>query len=535
MDILEMSALELATRIQSGDITVRQAVYAYKEQLHKMEPMLNSFVSVIDEVLEARIDEVQLGIQQEKYTIWQKGEDRFDCADADFPKGNCIRKSLAGVPIVIKDNICTKGVRTTCGSKMLENFVPSYNAEVVDRLEKAGMIILGKTNLDEFAMGSTTETSYFGATKNPWNTGHVAGGSSGGSCAAVAAGQAPLALGSDTGGSIRQPAAYCGVVGLKPTYGRVSRYGLVAYVSSLDQIGPIGRTVADCAALYHVIAGYDEKDGTSIKTEGKMTSVDIASQAGGFCQSGEFAQDLEDEIADREDTFNWKKVRIGIPTEYLNQITQPEVKNAIEHLAQLMREQGATVEEFSLGLTDYAVPAYYIIACAEASSNLARFDGVKYGYRATEADNLADLYKKSRTEGFGEEAKCRIMLGTFSLSSGYYDDYYLKALKAKTLLTEEIDKVLEQYDFILAPVSPNTAPAVNTSLGEPLKMYKSDIFTVTANLTGLPALSMPARLDAQGLPIGVQFMGRRMGEEELFQLGEAVEKLRGEFRLPFQK
>lgn len=480
MDILKMSALELADRIQNGEITVRQAVYAYKEQLHKMEPTVHAFVSVTDEELEARIDEVQLGIK--------KGE------------------PLAGVPIVIKDNICTKGLKTTCGSKMLENFIPTYNAEVIDRLEKAGMIILGKTNLDEFAMGSTTETSYFGATKNPWNIEHVAGGSSGGSCAAVAAGQAPMALGSDTGGSIRQPAAYCGVVGLKPTYGRVSRYGLVAYVSSLDQIGPIARNVADCAALYHVIAGYDEKDGTSLR---------------------------ETTTADSAEAFDWKKVRIGVPTEYISKITQPEVKEALENLMELMRRQGATVEEFTVGLSDYAVAAYYIIACAEASSNLARFDGVKYGHRTAEADNLAELYKKSRTEGFSEEVKRRIMLGTFALSSGYYDDYYLKALKAKALLTEEMDRALEQYDFILAPVSPNTAPALNTSLGEPLKMYKSDIFTVTANMTGLPALSLPVQLDNQGLPIGVQFMAKRMAEEELFQLGEAVEKIRGKFPLSF--
>lgn len=511
MDILNMSALELADRIQSGEITVRQAVYAYKEQLHKMELMLNSFVSVVDEELETRIDEVQLGIQQGKYNIGQKSE------------------NLAGVPIVIKDNICTKGLRTTCGSKMLEKFIPSYNAEVIDRLERAGMIILGKTNLDEFAMGSTTETSYFGATKNPWNVEHVSGGSSGGSCAAVAAGQAPLALGSDTGGSIRQPAAYCGVVGLKPTYGRVSRYGLVAYVSSLDQIGPIGRTVADCAALYRVIAGYDEKDSTSLRVDNEAVSI------GAVSQGDKSSKNLEMATEACTKSFNWQKVRIGVPKEFLAKITQPELKSALEHLIKQMRQQGAIVEKFSLQLTDYAVPAYYIIACAEASANLARFDGVKYGYRAEQADNLADLYKKSRTEGFSEEVKRRIMLGTFALSSGYYDAYYLKALKAKTLLTEEMDKALEQYDFILAPVAPTTAPTLNTSLEEPLKMYQSDIFTVTANLAGLPALSLPAQLDKQGLPIGVQFMGKRMSEEALFQLGEAVELIRGEIPLPFQR
>ena len=426
MEIMDMTALELADKIKEGQVLVKDAVDSYMKQIEKSEGNIHAFVSVCDEGLEKRIEEVQQGIASGKYT-----------------------GKLAGVPIAVKDNICTKGLKTTCSSKMLESFVPTYDAEAVRRLEEAGMIVIGKTNMDEFAMGSTTETSAFGATKNPWNTDHVPGGSSGGSCAAVAAGETPVALGSDTGGSIRQPAAYCGVTGLKPTYGRVSRSGLIAYASSLDQIGPIGRNVADCAALYDIIAGHDTKDSTSL--DKPVEKVGDLSEA------------------------NLKGMRIGIPKEYLAEGTDEEVKSAILKAVMVMEEAGAKVEFFSLKMVDYVIPAYYIIACAEASSNLERFDGVKYGYRNMEATELHDMYKRSRAEGFGEEVKRRILLGSFVLSAGYYDAYYLKALKTKRLIKEEFDSAFEKYDCILAPAAPTTAPELGTSLSDTLQMYLSDI------------------------------------------------------------
>ena len=404
--------------------------------------------------------------------------------------------------MAVKDNICTKGLRTTCASKMLENFISTYDATVIQRLKDAGMIVLGKTNMDEFAMGSTSETSSFGITKNPWNPDHVPGGSSGGSAVAVAAGMAPLALGSDTGGSVRQPASFCGVVGLLPTYGRVSRYGLVAYASSLDQIGPMGRTVADCRALYETIAGFDEKDGTSVQR------------------------------AVRKTTELLKGMRIGIPKEMLQENMNSEVREAIKATAALLEAQGALVEEMSLPLTDYAVAAYYLLVCAEASSNLSRFDGVKYGSRMGKADGLHELYKKSRTEGLGEETKRRILLGSFVLSEGYYDAYYLKALKVRRLIKEEFEKTFAKYDCLLTPVAPGTAPKLSTSLQNPLQMYLGDVDTVAVNLAGLPALSVPCALDKKGLPIGVQFIGNAFCEETLFAVGEAYEALRGAFPMP---
>ena len=409
----------------------------------------------------------------------------------------------------MKDNICTKGQKTTCASKILENFVPAFDAEAVKRLEDAGMIVLGKTNMDEFAMGSTTETSAFGVTKNPWNTEHVPGGSSGGSCAAVAAGEAVLALGSDTGGSIRQPAAYCGVTGLKPTYGRVSRYGLIAYASSLDQIGPVGRNVKDCAALFEVLAGHDAKDSTS--SEKEVESLECLTEGG------------------------LKGKKIGIPREYFAEGTNEEVKKALTDAMELMKQNGAEVEYFSLKMVDYVIPAYYIIACAEASSNLERFDGVKYGYRNMEATELHEMYKKSRAEGFGEEVKRRILLGSFVLSAGYYDAYYLKALKAKALIKKEFDQAFEKYDCILAPASPTTAPKIGTSLCDPLQMYLSDIYTVAVNLAGLPAVSMPCGRDSQGLPVGMQIIGDCFQEKKILQTAAAYEALRGPFPMAWEK
>ena len=481
MGILQMSAIKLAEQIKDGAITVSEVVSAYQAQMKVAEPKVHAFISSDEEYIKKRVQEVEERIASGQY-----------------------QGPLAGVPIAIKDNICTKGQRTTCASKMLANFTPTYNAEVVKRLEEAGMIIIGKTNMDEFAMGSTSETSAFGATKNPWNLEHVPGGSSGGSCAAVAATEVPLALGTDTGGSIRQPAAYCGVVGLKPTYGRVSRYGLIAYASSLDQIGPIGKNVRDCKALYEIIAGYDEKDSTSDKAN--------------------------DTKASPEDK-GLKDIKVGIPYEYFGEGTDVEVSEALKEAISLLEDNGVQVEYFTLGLVDYVIPAYYIIACAEASSNLERFDGVKYGYRNQDAKELHEMYKKSREEGFGEEVKRRILLGSFVLSAGYYDAYYMKALKAKAMIKESFDKAFDRYDCILAPAAPTTAPKIGTSLQDPLQMYLSDIYTVAVNLAGLPAISMPCKNDKKGLPIGMQIIGNCFEEEKIFKLAAAYEDLRGIFKM----
>ena len=486
MEILQLTALELSQKIRDGEISVKETVDMYREQIEKMEPQVHAFLSVDENRLARRVQEVEEGIKNGSYS-----------------------GPLAGVPIAVKDNICTKGQKTTCASKILENFVPAFDAEAVKRLEDAGMIVLGKTNMDEFAMGSTTETSAFGVTKNPWNTEHVPGGSSGGSCAAVAAGEAVLALGSDTGGSIRQPAAYCGVTGLKPTYGRVSRYGLIAYASSLDQIGPVGRNVKDCAALFEVLAGHDAKDSTS--SEKEVESLECLTEGG------------------------LKGKKIGIPREYFAEGTNEEVKKALTDAMELMKQNGAEVEYFSLKMVDYVIPAYYIIACAEASSNLERFDGVKYGYRNMEATELHEMYKKSRAEGFGEEVKRRILLGSFVLSAGYYDAYYLKALKAKALIKKEFDQAFEKYDCILAPASPTTAPKIGTSLCDPLQMYLSDIYTVAVNLAGLPAVSMPCGRDSQGLPVGMQIIGDCFQEKKILQTAAAYEALRGPFPMAWEK
>ena len=486
MEILQLTALELSQKIRDGEISVKETVDIYREQIEKMDPQVHAFLSVDENRLASRVQEVEEGIKNGSYS-----------------------GPLAGVPIAVKDNICTKGQKTTCASKILENFVPAFDAEAVKRLEDAGMIVLGKTNMDEFAMGSTTETSAFGVTKNPWNTEHVPGGSSGGSCAAVAAGEAVLALGSDTGGSIRQPAAYCGVTGLKPTYGRVSRYGLIAYASSLDQIGPVGRNVKDCAALFEVLAGHDAKDSTS--SEKEVESLECLTEGG------------------------LKGKKIGIPREYFAEGTNEEVKKALTDAMELMKQNGAEVEYFSLKMVDYVIPAYYIIACAEASSNLERFDGVKYGYRNMEATELHEMYKKSRAEGFGEEVKRRILLGSFVLSAGYYDAYYLKALKAKALIKKEFDQAFEKYDCILAPASPTTAPKIGTSLCDPLQMYLSDIYTVAVNLAGLPAVSMPCGRDSQGLPVGMQIIGDCFQEKKILQTAAAYEALRGPFPMAWEK
>lgn len=475
MDISKLTAVELAERIHNHEVTVKEA--------------LDAFFAVI----EAKDNDINAFITLNKENAYEQAE----VLQKEIDNGN-IASALAGVPIAVKDNICTKGINTTCASKILDGFVPTYEATAVEKLKAAGMIIIGKTNMDEFAMGSTTETSYFGPTKNPADLNHVPGGSSGGSCAAVAANEAPIALGSDTGGSIRQPSSFCGVTGLKPTYGAVSRYGLIAYGSSLDQIGPIAKDVRDCAAMLEIIAGKDDRDSTSVK----MDDYDFIGVLGESVQG----------------------LKIGIPTEYFGEGLQGSVKEAIYNVAEVLKKNGAVVEEFSLGMLEYAIPAYYVIASAEASSNLERFDGVKYGYRAENYDGLHDMYKKTRSQGFGSEVKRRIMLGSFVLSSGYYDAYYLKALRTKALIKKSFDKAFESYDIILAPAAPTTAPGIGESLADPIQMYLGDIYTVSVNLAGLPGISVPCGKDENGLPIGVQMIGDCFSEKTLFKAAYKYEQ-----------
>lgn len=475
--ITGLTAVELGKKIQAGEITAVEATQAALEQIRKMEPSINSYVTVDAEGALKQAEEVQK---------------KIDAGELTGP--------LAGVPVAIKDNMCTQGMLTTCSSRILENFVPTYTAEAVLNLQKAGAVILGKTNMDEFAMGSTTETSYYGETKNPWNTDHVPGGSSGGSCAAVAAEECFYALGSDTGGSIRQPSSFCGVTGIKPTYGTVSRYGLIAYGSSLDQIGPIAKDVTDCATILEAIASYDKKDSTSVQRE-----------------DYDFTSALVEDVKD---------LKIGIPKDYFGEGLNPEVKEAVLKAAKTLEEKGAVVEEFDLGLVEYAIPAYYVIASAEASSNLARFDGIKYGYRTPEYEGLHNMYKKTRSEGFGPEVKRRIMLGSFVLSSGYYDAYYLKALRTKALIKQEFDKAFAKYDMILGPVAPTTAPRLGESLSDPIKMYLGDIYTISVNLAGLPAISLPCGRDSKGLPIGLQLIGDCFAEKKIIRAAYTFEQTR---------
>lgn len=408
---------------------------------------------------------------------------------------------LIGIPAAVKDNICTKGLKTTCASKMLENFVPPYDAFVSKRLKDAGVVILGKANMDEFAMGGSSETSYFGATKNPYDLTCVPGGSSGGSAAVVAADEAVFALGSDTGGSIRQPASFCSVVGLKPTYGLVSRYGLVAFASSLDQIGPLTKDVTDCAMVLNAIAGHDEMD---------STSLDV--------QLPDYTKALTGEV---------RGLKIGLPKEYLGDGTHPDVKAAVLAAAKQYEAMGAVVEECSLPVTEYALPAYYIISSAEASSNLARFDGIKYGYRTADFENLNELYCKTRAEGFGSEVKRRIMLGTYALSSGYYDAYYKKAQQARTLIRQSFDQAFARYDLLLSPAAPDPAFKIGDRISDPIKMYLGDICTVSVNIAGLPAMVIPGGFDASGLPIGIQLIGKHFSENTLLGAAYAFEQATG--------
>jgi aspartyl-tRNA(Asn)/glutamyl-tRNA(Gln) amidotransferase subunit A len=467
MAMFEKTALELAALIKSKKLGVFEVTGAYIDMIEKNDSRYNAFLALSKEnALECAKD-----IQA-----------RLDCGEDISP--------LAGVPVAIKDNISTMGIETSCASKTLAGYKSVFNATVVEKLEQAGMIVLGKLNMDEFAMGGSSETGARGPVHNPWDLSRVAGGSSGGSAAAVAAGEAPLALGSDTGGSIRQPCSFCGVTGIKPSYGAVSRYGLVAYASSLDQIGPMGKNIDDCAALLSIISGPDEKDSTCVI----------------------------------EKPFNFDKARgglagatIGLPRNYFENGIDEKVKSAVLEAAKEFEEAGARVEEFEMPLVDYMIPAYYIIACAEASSNLSRYDGLKYGYRSANAQTLSDVYRISRSESFGLEVKRRIMLGAFVLSSGYYDAYYKKPVQARALIKDAYDNLFKRFDMILSPVAPTTAYKLGENVDDPIKMYMGDIYTVSVNLAGLPAVSLPCGFDSAGLPVGFQLIGEAFSESSLVE------------------
>ena len=469
MELYELTVHELLKKLDNKEITVEEITKSYIDRINEKEKDVQAFVTISDkEALE---------------------------------KANSINErktKLAGVPIGIKDNMCTKGVKTTCSSKMLENFVAPYDATVIEKLNNEGLISLGKLNMDEFAMGASTEYSAFATTKNPWNLNTVPGGSSGGSAAAVAANMVPWALGSDTGGSIRQPASLCGVVGLKPTYGLVSRYGLVAFASSLDQIGPITKDVEDAAMLLNVISGHDEKDSTSVKTDKK-----------------DYTKSLVKDV---------KGLKIGVPKEYFGDGINEEVKQSVKAAIKKYEEMGAIIEECSLDIADEALAVYYIIACAEASSNLGRFDGIRYGYRTNNFNSLKDIYKNSRSEGFGAEVKRRIILGTYVLSSGYYDAYYKKAQKVRTLIKKEFEKLFEKYDVLLTPTSPSVAYEVGSKCNNPLEMYLADLCTVTVNIAGLPGISVPCGVDSKGMPIGMQLIGKHFDEETIIRAAYTYEQ-----------
>ena len=475
MNITELTVHELQEKIKSKEITITQIVEAYCERIKEKEKEVDAFITLqIDEALETakKLDE-------------------------EIAKGKEV-SSLAGIPIGIKDIICAKGIRTTAGSKMLENFIAPYDATVIEKINDKEMISLGKLNMDEFAMGSSTEHSYFKKTKNPWDLTRIPGGSSGGSSAAVAANMVPWALGTDTGGSIRQPASLCGVVGLKPTYGLVSRYGVIAYASSLDQVGVFTKDVEDCAILLNVIAGKDEKD---------TTSVDIGEK--------DYTKSLNKDI---------KGLKIGVPKEFFEEGINEEVKQSLLQAIEEYKKLGAEIEEFSLDIAELSLATYYIISCAEASSNLGRYDGIRYGHRAQNYSNVKELFKNSRSEGFGEEVKRRIILGTYVLSSGYYDAYYKKAQQVRTIVKEKFDAAFEKYDVILTPTAPTTAFKIGEKTNNPLEMYLSDICTVSVNVAGLPGISIPCGVDKEGLPIGMQLIGKKFDEETIIKVAHAYEK-----------
>ena len=475
MDITELTVHELQEKIKNKELTIKEITEAYINRINEKEKDVQAFVTELTDEAKKSAEEIQSKVE--------KGE---------------ITGEFAGIPIGIKDNICTKGIKTTCSSRMLENFVSPYDATVMEKINSENMIDLGKLNMDEFAMGGSTEYSYFHPTRNPWNLNKVPGGSSGGSAAAVASNMVPWALGSDTGGSIREPASFCGVVGLKPTYGLVSRYGLVAFASSLDQIGPITKDVQDAAMLLNIIAGHDKKDTTS----SDRPKVD-------------YTKALKNDV---------KGLKIGVPKEFFGEGINEEVKEQLQKAIETYKELGAEVEEFSLDIAQYALATYYIIACAEASSNLGRFDGIRYTYRTKEFKSLKEIYKKSRSEGFGPEVKRRIILGTYVLSSGYYDAYYKKAQQVRTLVMNEFNKGFEKYDVILTPTSPTVAFDIGSKSNNPLEMYLADICTVSVNIAGLPGISIPCGVDKEGMPVGMQLIGNKFSEETILNAAYTFEQ-----------
>lgn len=477
MELTDLTVHELMEKVKNKETTIEEITKAYAARINEKEPEVNAFVST-----------------------------RLDKAIAES------KNPEAGIPIGIKDNICTKGIKTTCSSKMLENFVSPYDATVITKIKEKNMPILGKLNMDEFAMGSSTENSSFKITRNPWNLNKVPGGSSGGSAAAVAANLVPWALGSDTGGSIREPASFCGIVGLKPTYGLVSRSGLVAFASSLDQIGPMTKDVEDSALLLNIIAGHDENDSTSVKRE----KID-------------YTKNLKNSI---------QGMKIGVPKEFFGEGINPEVKKSLENSIEEYKKLGAILEECSLDVSESSLAAYYIIACAEASSNLGRFDGIRYGYRAKDYKNLKELFVKSRTEGFGKEVKRRIILGTYVLSSGYYDAFYKKAQKVRTYVKNKFDECFKKYDVLLTPVAPTTAFDIGSKTNNPLEMYLADICTVSINIASVPAISIPCGVDSNNMPIGMQLIGNRFQEEKILNAAYAIEqqiKFRENYKPEFKK
>jgi aspartyl-tRNA(Asn)/glutamyl-tRNA(Gln) amidotransferase subunit A len=476
MELYKETASKLSLKLKNKEITSSEIIDSVFNRIDKAEDKVKAFVTILEQDAKKSAARIDMG-----------------------------SNALAGIPIAIKDNMCTKGVLTTCCSKILGNFIPVYDGTVVKKVNDAGMISVGKTNLDEFAMGSSTENSAIQVTSNPWDLSRVPGGSSGGAAASVSAGETILALGSDTGGSIRQPASLCGVVGLKPTYGLVSRYGLVAFASSLDQIGPITRDVTDSAMLLNIIAGYDPMDSTSINTE-----------------IPDYTKALTGDI---------KGMKIGIVSEFMGEGLDHKVKESVITAYKKLEEIGADVSEVSLSSIEYALPAYYIIAPSEASSNLARFDGVRYGYRSENNEDIIDMYKRTRGEGFGDEVKRRIMLGTYALSAGYYEAYYGQAQKVRSLILDDFNKAFEQFDVLVSPTSPTTAFKIGEKTEDPLQMYLSDAMTIPVNLAGIPAISVPCGF-AEGLPVGLQIMGKHLDEITVLKAAYAYEQARGEFLLP---
>ena len=475
MSLYDLTLSEVAGKIRNKEVTIKEVLDDIYSRIEDVEPKVDAYITLTKDLAYKRAEELQERLNN--------GEDIG---------------VLGGVPIAIKDNICTNGVKTTCASKMLESFTPIYDATVVKKLEEAGAIIVGKTNMDEFAMGSSTETSYFKKTKNPWNLSRVPGGSSGGSAAAVSSDMAFAALGSDTGGSIRQPASYCSVVGLKPTYGLISRFGLIAFASSLDQIGPFTKNVEDAAIMLNVISGHDKLDTTSADIE----KIDYTKA---------LVSDVKGKV-------------IGIPTDFITEGISEDVKQAYDNAIDTLKAAGAKIEEIKLEYAKYSLATYYIIATAEASSNLGRYDGIRYGYRAKDFNDLDELYVKSRTEGFGDEVKRRIMLGTYVLSSGYYDAYYKRAQQVRTLIVDNFKKAFEKCDVIMIPTAPNTSFKFGAHNASPLEMYLEDIYTVPVNIAGLPGISVPGGFGENGMPIGIQFIAKAFDEQNLLQVAYSFEK-----------